>query len=222
MTLPELLDRLVSLLFPQRCLLCEDLVPYDDFLCEKCTFDQVGRLTLAIPHRITDLIALTKYSDQARRLVLDLKKGGQPRLHIFLAIELANLLTRHWGDAGFEMVVPVPATQTKLATLGFNQAELLARPLGDQLGIPLHSDVLRRSEHSKTQHELNEGARRENALASYQINRPELAAGKAVLLVDDLITTGYTVSACADCLLEAGASHVYALAVAHRAKVKDR
>ncbi|MCL2579744.1 MAG: double zinc ribbon domain-containing protein [Oscillospiraceae bacterium] len=219
MPLPELLDRLVSLVFPQRCLLCDSLVEHDDFLCEKCALVTVGKISLDTPSRIAGLMAVVEYTDNARGLVLDAKKGDNPRLYTFLAIEIERLIARHWGDAHFDLIAPIPTTQGRRKARGFNQTELIAAPLGKRCGIPVQADLLTRAESSKTQHELSEDARRENAFASYRLSRPELADSKTVLLIDDLITTGYTMSACAACLLTGGATAVYAIAIGYRQRL---
>ena len=216
MTLSEMLDRTVSLIFPQRCLACEEAVQYDDFLCENCPLTEVGLLGLPFDHRLAGLAACAEYSGPGRSLVLRVKEGGSHRLYGFLAAQMQAVIEQYWSKICFDAIAPVPTTEEKRKSRGFNQTELLAAPLQTRTGIPVLPHLLHRKAGSKTQHELDSAERRENARTSYQINRSELAAGKTILLLDDLITTGQTVSACADCLLEAGAKDVYALSAAHR------
>ena len=216
MALPQVLDRLISLVFPQRCLACEDVVQYDDFLCENCHLTEIGRLDLPFAHNLADLAACAEYSDTGRDLVLKAKEGGTPRLYSLLAAQMQAVITQCWGGVCFDAIAPVPTTGEKRIARGFNQTEWLATPLSKLTQIPVYPHLLRRKASSKTQHELDSDRRRENARASYEINQPELAAGKTILLLDDLITTGHTISACADCLLGAGAAKVYALSAAYR------
>ena len=210
----EVFDRFVSVIFPQRCLQCDDAVAFDDFLCAKCRFVPVGMVELLFANRLSGIAGVLEYSGERRSLVLKIKDGPPARVCEFFAGEMFKVLAQHWAGVGFDAVVPVPTTNAKMLSRGFNQVDLLARPLGKLAEIPVLPNALRREESSKTQHELSRGQREENARLSYKINRPDAVAGQVVLLLDDLLTTGYTISACADCLLDAGAAKVYALCAA--------
>ena len=98
---------------------------------------------------------------------------------------------------------------------GFNQAALLAHALARQTGLPLDERSLVRTTHT-AQHRagMDARARRETIESAFQVARPRLVAGARVLLVDDVFTTGATVSACAHALKEAGAAAVFVLTVA--------
>lgn len=132
-----------------------------------------------------------------------------------LAEPLGGLLaTQGAGDPALRAtcVVPVPLHPSRLAARGFNQADLLARPVAVRLGLPCVPDALRRIRQESPQAESDAVSRRTNVLRAF-------APGPArpwgtVLLVDDVFSTGSTVSACADVLLEAGASRVVVLTLA--------
>ena len=214
MQLPELLDRVVSLLYPQRCLRCEGLVEYDDIFCEVCPVRAAGEVTLAFAHSLAGVAAVYEYKGHSRKLVWALKAGEPKRVRYILAGEMQNILNGRWGEVGCDMIVPVPATQTKLEERGFNHAELLAEELGSCAGIPVRPEVLVRAEGSQVQHNLDRAQREKNAGLSYQIGLADGLEGKTVLLVDDLITTGWTLAVCARRLIDSGAAQVYALAAA--------
>ena len=214
MQLSEILDRLAAAVFPRRCLQCSDVIEYDRFLCAKCRLVRVGRVTLPFPNRLSDVASVCVYGDESRPLILKIKDASEPRVYTFFAGEMHRLLTQLWPDASFDLIVPVPTTQAKMEARGFNQADLLAEPLSKLLGIPTYPHALLREAHSREQHTLSSEQRRENAGLSYKINQPDEVCGKTVLLLDDLLTTGYTASACANCLLDAGAAKVYALTCA--------
>jgi len=210
----EVFDRFVSVLFPQRCLQCGDAVAFEDFLCAGCGFVPVGEVELPFVSRLSGVAGVLEYSGDRRGLVLKIKGAPPARVCDFFAGEMHKVFMRHWGGVAFDVIVPVPTTNAKMRSRGFNQVDFLARPLGELIQIPVLPDALRREEGSKTQHELGRAQREENARLSYKINQPDKVAGQVVLLLDDLLTTGYTVSACADCLLSAGAAQVYALCAA--------
>lgn len=120
----------------------------------------------------------------------------------------------------FDAVVPVPMQSSKRRSRGFNQAELLARGLAKQLGLPLRTRLLRRvSTGILSQTRLRREARLRNAAAAYRTAHPRHIRGKTLLLVDDVMTTGATCETCARLLRQAGAAKVYVLALARPLRV---
>jgi ComF family protein len=116
----------------------------------------------------------------------------------------------------------VPLYTRKLRQRGFNQSELIVRnalKLADRSGrFTLHSEVLQRSRETQSQTGLTRHQRRENIRGAFAVARPERIAGCEVLLVDDVFTTGTTVSECARVLRRAGASKVFVATVARTLK----
>lgn len=112
-------------------------------------------------------------------------------------------------------IIPVPLHPDRLNTRGFNQAAELGRALSRRTGLPLDESSLARTHYTERHRALmDERARRESVRDAFQVLRPRLVEGERVLLVDDVYTTGATVSACAAVLLHAGAKSVYALTLA--------
>jgi ComF family protein len=135
--------------------------------------------------------------------------------HDFLDDPLAGLLedaVRRRGDLDFDAVVPVPMSRAKLRRRGYNQADLLARSLARRLKIGFDPKLLLRTAEKKTQSSLPRAARAENVRGVFTASSS--APGRAVLLVDDICTTGETFRACAEILLASGAGRVCAIAVA--------
>jgi ComF family protein len=135
-----------------------------------------------------------------------------------LAQAMAGLLAD--SESGTKILVPVPLHSSRLHQRGFNQAELIARaamrslPGFARLDLQLRTDVLRRKRPTDTQTGLTRHQRRENIRGAFEAARPEEIAGKEVLLVDDVFTTGTTVSECAKVLRRAGAERVLVATVA--------
>jgi ComF family protein len=117
------------------------------------------------------------------------------------------------------LVVPVPLHVAKLRQRGFNQSELIARaalksPALTTVSWPLHTGVLERSRATESQTGLTRHQRRENIRGAFRVNDSGIVAGRTVLLVDDVFTTGTTVSECARVLRKAGAVQVWVATVA--------
>ena len=158
--------------------------------------------------------AAVRYDDVAREAVHALKFGGRRALAAPLGDLLAEISLPEAPDGGPHLVVPVPLHRRRERDRGFNQAVLLARRLGDAWGIPVCLDALARTVETAPQTELTATARRANVRDAFRLRRPELVAGRHTVLVDDIFTTGSTVSACARRLREGGASTVGVLTVA--------
>jgi ComF family protein len=117
-------------------------------------------------------------------------------------------------DERFDAVAPVPLHWLRQWRRGFNQSELLAREIARRSGLPLLR-ALRRVRSTPAQAGLSNTARRQNVAAAFQCSRSaKPAEGRRILLVDDVMTTGATASACALALKRGGASRVGILTVA--------
>jgi ComF family protein len=113
------------------------------------------------------------------------------------------------------LIIPVPLHPERERERGFNQALLLARELSRLIGVPLdeHS-VVRRAHTERHRAGMDAKARRQSVAEAFAVRHPKSVAGQLVLLVDDVFTTGATVSACASALKEAGAGEVFVLTIA--------
>jgi ComF family protein len=115
-----------------------------------------------------------------------------------------------------DLVCPVPLGAARMAERGYNQATLLARPIALSLSLPYADRTVARIKETTSQVGLNLARRRSNVSGAF-LAKPEQAAGKSILIVDDVATSGSTLEACANALLEAGARKVYALTLARAA-----
>ena len=116
-------------------------------------------------------------------------------------------------EAQFDAVIAMPMHWRKQWQRGFNQAQLVAQPVARRYGLTIANN-LRRTRYTKPQAGLNEAQRRNNLQDSFRVARPKQVAGKRVLLIDDVFTTGATLRAGAEALKTAGALHVTALTLA--------
>jgi ComF family protein len=151
------------------------------------------------------------YEEDLRRVVHLLKYSRMEALARPLGARLAGLL----AQAGpVDLIVPVPLYWWRRWRRGFNQSELLAREVSRLAGVPCGRNVLVRRKNTESQTGLTNRQRRLNVQGAFVVRRPDLVAGRAVAVVDDVITTGATVGACARALKRAGAARVVIVALA--------
>jgi ComF family protein len=117
----------------------------------------------------------------------------------------------------YDVIIPVPLHWRRLYWRGFNQAALLARALAHKMALPVDASSLLRTRATVPQTAQSSGERRRNIKGAFAVRRPDRVAGKRVLLVDDVITTGATVDECARVLKASGARAVDVFALARRA-----
>jgi len=137
------------------------------------------------------------------------------RRDMALGDALAVPIARFVGTLGWpvQAVAPVPLGQKRRQERGYNQVALIAHPLSLSLGLAYRPAALKRSRDTRSQVGLNAEERRANVHQAF-IADPRHVRGKTILVVDDVATTGSTLSSCTDALLQAGAADVFALTVA--------
>lgn len=214
MTLREILDRLVCTLYPARCVLCGEVVEYDDLTCAACASSDFTPLKLEAGDALGGLACALPYAGGTKDAVLLLKRQPDRRAAAYFASRMAELAREQWGGLP-QVVAPVPISPARLRERGFNQALLLAEQTARLLELPVCAHTLLRHD-GEAQHTLSAHERAENARRSYALADGSGAVeGKQVLLVDDVFTTGATMRACAGLLRRAGAQTVYGVAAAY-------
>jgi ComF family protein len=218
--------RLLDLLIPPRCVgcgerdrwLCPDcrtsLAGLPEQHCEQCALPGVPTRFCANCYRdpppFEQLRAPLLHDGLGRDLVLGLKYRG----HRHLAPVLAELVRPHTPE-GLDVIVPVPLHPERLRERGFNQSGLLAEEIRAASGVKIDASVLVRTRQTAPQAGLSARERIANVRGAFRANRR--LEGETVLLVDDVCTTGATLSACARTLRRAGAGRVLAVTVTRAA-----
>jgi ComF family protein len=221
------LDALLELVFPPRCVgcgrrgfsLCQqcrtELPMLEAGICARCASlrptNGTCRGCRQLSPQLTSIRAVCAYHGAARKAVHTFKfRSGRylaPILGELLRAELERRPIR------VDLLVPVPISPSRLRDRGYNQTELLARQVETAVGAMLLTDVLQRKDRP-AQQTLTAADRLTNLDTAITCAAPDRVSGKRVLLVDDVCTTGATLSACAEVLVEAGAARVGALVFA--------
>jgi ComF family protein len=169
------------------------------------------------PLRFDKVVTLGGYLGELREVILRMKHSRNEYLSLAIGGLFAQKRLSELADLHAEMIVPVPMYWTRRLRRGTNSPELLARCLGDKLGIPVQRSLLVRSKNTLPQVGLSPKERFHNMRGAFRVRSGRPLQGARILLVDDVLTTGATGSEAAKALKKAGASMV-AVAVVARAQ----
>jgi ComF family protein len=217
----------IDLIFPLRCVgcgqagvvLCDNcesaIQPISPPVCKTCGSPNPRsprRCDLCIEYpQGLQVRAFAKYRGPVHKAILHLKYRPSRNLAHIMGRWLSEVARRErWKP---DLIIPVPLGNKRLRSRGYNQASLIAQGLADHLNLALCEDLLIRGRETISQVGLDPLERKRNVHRAFQTS-DELNSELSVLLVDDLVTTGATLSACAEALQDAGARRVYGLAVA--------
>lgn len=210
----RLWDILADWFFPPKCILCRKVLTKEQTdLCPACRTDVTPfpEKAKTIPH-VKSWCALWHYDGMVRNSIIRFKFQKTTAYAESYGRLLAMHLLTHGKD--FDLITWVPVSPMRKRERGYDQTELIARQVALSLGIePVQ--LLKKVRHNRPQSGIRGYAKRKaNVLGAYQAVDPGIVAGKQILLLDDIITTGVTVSECARVLLTAGAKEVHCAAVA--------
>lgn len=230
---------LLSVLFPRRCPVCEEIVsPRGALICPDCerqlhfltepTCQICGREILADDAELCESckrhrflfkrsIALVAYDDVAARSISRIKYTGAREFLDYYGREAVRRRGDELRRMQIDAIVPVPVHPSRKRKRGYNQATVLAEVMGAELGVPVYEAALCRRKKTAASKELNAAERLKNLMSAFYAG-PIPQDLRRVLLVDDIFTTGATMESCTRTLLAAGVEEVYCFALAIRSE----
>lgn len=224
----EYLNEFVNLFYPRLCLLCERaLVQEEELLCTHClaalphTYLHEQRsellykkLRAIIPIKQVLAYLLYQKAGSTQKLLRLIKYRNYPELACLLGLHFGSRLAATGMDKEFDCIIPVPLHSSRLRQRGFNQSEQFAKGLSKSLHLPLSLDCLLRTKASATQTRKSRLDRWMNVADIFVVPEPAKVKEKRLLLVDDVVTTGATLEACAEALLQEGCAELSVGAIA--------
>jgi ComF family protein len=206
---------LAAIVFPPHCAVCEE--PAATALCDACARQawQDEEEPVVLPG-LDGVASVGEHAGVLRAAILALKYGRRRVLAAPLGELLARRLAERQPVWQVELIVPVPSHPRRRRERGVNQTVLLARALGRRAGLPVELEGLRRTRYTVPQTALKPAERRLLAEeVPFAAPEPARVSGRRVLVIDDVATTGSTLSACSVALRKAGAAVVFALTLSH-------
>lgn len=213
----KLYDWLMDTLFPPKCILCRKLLSREETdLCNACREEAPAyHISKTTPQFLDSFVAVWYYEDSVRESLLRFKfRGARSYGEVYGRLVAMKLLETVEGD--FDLLTWIPVSPLRKLRRGYDQVELIAKSVGAELGVePV--PTLKKIRHNRPQSRISDGAkRRANVLGAYCVMDPEVVSGKRIVLLDDILTTGATMSEAARMLKTAGAKEVHSAAVAAR------
>lgn len=212
--LREYIKGLVSIVYPHCCAACGEVLYYNEnILCLKCYIDlprtgfhaipdnEVARIFWGrIPVKNATSFIYFSRDSRYRQILHELKYRGRQQVGLEMG-KLFGIELRNTSFIEADLIHPVPLHASKLRKRGYNQSELIARGMSHIMQIPVRSGLIIRENATGTQTKKSRYERWENVRDTFRVPDPEPLINKHVLLVDDVITTGATIEACAEALL---------------------
>lgn len=205
--------KLLSILFPERCPYCKDVIKPCEIACEDCK-------KILPTHSYTKHIAgsfealsAVPYDGSFKDAILKIKFGNKKQYAYQLARLMTEKLEAKLEALDFDVITFVPLHPDTLKERGFNQSELLASFIAENLNLPCES-LLKKTKKNKPQHKVEASKREKNVKGVFKCGGKPHLEGKKILLVDDIVTTGFTLAECAKKLSEKGAEEVFCLTFA--------
>jgi len=208
------LGNTVGLLFPAYCAGCNQVLSHgEDGLCLKCVASlprlhqyqyRANQLERKLWGRVEVemAIAFLRMSRHSlvRKLIHELKYRNNQGVGVALGRIFGTELSKVWRKIPFDFIVPVPLHPKRLFHRGYNQCDCLAEGLSESMRVPVSNHLLIRAKYNQTQTRRGRISRWHNVEGIFELDKDNDLQSKHVLLVDDVITTGATIEACADVL----------------------
>lgn len=218
--LPSFRERVIRLVYPVKCMVCDALLREDTtlYLCDSChkmlpRYEKGFHPIPEIPY-LNGLFAAFHYEEGIDSAIHAMKFKYQPKLSKTMAFLLYEEFLKEPVFPNFDLIIPVPMHPRKKRQRGYNQSELVGRELSRYLNIPIDTDLLVKTRYTRPQSRLKREERLHNMEDAFTIVKGHEVSGKNILLVDDVVTTGTTLNTCAKILYEKGASWIFASVIA--------
>lgn len=223
-------EYILSLFYPNRCCFCLNIIKPDKYICDQCENSlpfidgEICELCGAkksdceckksTAHFFEKICAPLYYEDNVKKCIRDYKFHDSKLTYKCLSELMAECCKKRYDDIHFDYITFIPMRKKKLRKRGYNQSGLLAMGISQSVGIPFVNDLLVKLYDTENQHDCDYFERMGNLFGVFDVNPKYDIKGKNILLVDDIVTSGVTLSECGKMLYLHGAEHIYCIAAA--------
>ncbi|MDE6520678.1 MAG: double zinc ribbon domain-containing protein [Ruminococcus sp.] len=201
------LRHLTALIYPARCPVCNKVIGAMDRFCDKCNSEFTEYHGNFKMQKVKKFIAVFEYNTKISPAVFLMKDGISGNA----PYAFGSLIAERIKDEGInaDLIVPVPMYKKDLKKRGYNQAELIAKEVGFFLETDVAGDIVVKNRQTQAQKNLTFVQRKENLKNAFSVTDTSKIKGKRIIIIDDICTTGSTLSEVANLLIDSGASEIY-------------
>ena len=212
----RLVNFILDLIYPPKCVFCGAVLEKSD-ICHECEvtlpYTKGDSIYQKFPF-VKKCLSPLYYKDNVREAVLRFKFLNAPSYSRRFGAIMSDCAENNLDCGSIDMISCIPLSKKRLKNRGYNQSELLAREISNKIGVP-YVALLKKTKHNTAQSTIKDPKQRAvNVIGAYSISDAEAVKGKHILLVDDVVTTGATLSECARMLKREGAETVYCITLA--------
>ena len=243
--LSKLFNKIVNFIFPAQCIICKNFIENNDGICFEClnnidfitnpkcdccgypfeiiysdTTDK--KKTLLCPNCIKEkpkfhkCVSVVKYNDAAKKIILPFKHADKTNFAKIMGRMMSATVSPFIDEVDF--IMPVPIHLKRMLKRKYNQSSLLSNIISKYTKKPVLYNVLYRAKFKQSQGHLSTNKRKLNVAGAFDVKNKTKIKGKNILIVDDVFTTGATISECADVLLKNGAKKIFVVTFARVVK----
>lgn len=230
--LKNIFSSTLHLFYPHNCTGCgSDLLPADDLLCLRCYHNLPHTDFASLPNnqiekdfwgRIELVAAYSQFyfakEFLIQHLIHQLKYKGDTKIGFYLGGIMGKTLLNSNRFSGIDALLPLPLFPGKERKRGYNQATVICNGISSIMNIPVLNGAVIRQQETETQTRKHRTERWENVRSSFKVAKPGELRGKHLLLIDDVVTTGATLEACGNVILQQGDIKLSIATLAYAAK----
>lgn len=192
----KVIRQLTALFYPERCPYCGTMIEACEIACTSCR-EEIRRKHIPIQGGARGFRCISSfvYDGKVRRMLLRIKYHDRTQYIPQVAEILCEDIITAYGENAFDVITAVPMYQQDLNKREFNQSALLAKELGKSLNYP-YRDTLQKIRKTKKQHLLKYQERKNNLNGAFKVIDKNVIKGQRILLIDDIVTSGYTLGNC--------------------------
>lgn len=212
----KIIDCIADFFFPPRCIFCRKVLERSD-ICTDCEKDLPYTKGDSITQKFTYVATCVTplyYKDKVREAILRYKFDNKEYYSERFARIMSDSIENNLDCGDVSVVSWVPLSTQRRRKRGYDQAKLLAKGIAENIGLPCEKTLIKIRNNPAQSKTKNAAQRSKNVIGAYRVNDKFDVRDKNILLIDDVVTTGSTLSECARVLRRAGANKVYCAAIA--------